>query len=126
MAITIIIFLFIIILVFLSGKKRRAGTISAEINKLIASGNNYTSLYHIYYEAAHKFAVEQGAYASFPMSDTIDYVTNIEDKYYYITFTKTDNGATFLYVSDPNVSPKQHKDKMEMQLSDLIRNNVPF
>ena len=110
----------------ITGKKRRSNTISTEINKLIASGHNYTVLHHIYYEAAHKFAVEQGAYASFPINDSIDYVTSIDDKYYYITFTKTGNGSTFLYVSDPNVSPKQHKDKMEMQLNELIRDEVPF
>ena len=60
MEIVIGIIVAIVLLIFLTGKKRRANTISKEIYSLIRSGQNKNILHHIYFEAALKFALEHG------------------------------------------------------------------
>ena len=111
MEIVIGIIVAIVLLIFLTGKKRRANTISKEINSLIRSGQNKNILHHIYFEAALKFALEHGgelergerAYDA----TSISFKMNIDGTNYFIYFAKNSDGSTYLGIDDADEMQKE-------------------
>lgn len=118
MEIVIGIIVAIVLLIFLTGKKRRANTISKEIYSLIRSGQNKNILHHIYFEAALKFALEHGgelergerAYDA----TSISFKMNIDGTNYFIYFAKNSDGSTYLGIDDADEMQKEFRERINL------------
>ncbi len=89
---------------------------NAEIVKLINSGNSYTILRNIYYEAARKFALESGADTSSPVNrdvnDSIQFLMNVNGINYFIYFARHIDGSTYLGVNNADEQQRLFKEKI--------------
>ena len=106
----------IILLLFMTGKKRRANTINKEIYALIRSGRNKNILHDVFFEAALKFALEHGAKLEHGQSaidtNSINFKMNIDGTNYLIYFAKNSDGSTYIGIDNADELQKEFRERI--------------
>lgn len=141
MTIAIIVIICVLAWIAISGKKRRRQTLELEIYKL---ASDYTTLDkhvvlpHVYFEAALKFALEQGARLAPGQSklyaSEISYEKTINGIKYLVQFSKMPSGGTWLGLADlgeagrefrksigkPSEADKRREKELEPDISEYV------
>ena len=117
MGIVIGVIIAVILLIFLTGKKRRRNAITREIYALVRSGRQKNILHDIFFEAALKFALEHGGKLEHGQSaiytNSINFRMNIDGTNYLVYFSKNSDGSTYIGIDDADEMKKEFQKKVE-------------
>lgn len=116
MTILLIIVAAVILWIIMTARKRRNRLMFNAISELVESGQPAAILTHIYFEAALKFALQNGAKlepGQLPINmDSLQFPLWVSGKNYYIYIARIPSGGTYLGITDAEESNRAFRERI--------------
>lgn len=106
----------IVIWIIFTGKRRRRDVLYGAIIELINSGATYTILHGVYFEAALKYALENGARLEPSQSaihaENIQFPLQVNGVNYLVYFSKMPDGSTYIGVRNSDEERRKLRERL--------------